>query len=86
MPGHILAQVRLDLGLIHAGEEVPGLVVGADVLQAKMTELAQAIPGFGGSIVAAELAIGPVAQTARRAAGIRRIQLDLTWRATLAHR
>ena len=77
MPGHVLAQVALDLGLAHAGEEIPGTVIGAHVLQAEMMEFAQTLARLGRAIVAAELAARPVAQ-APGAVGVQRIEFGMT--------
>src|SRR5690606_29073985 len=85
VPGHVLAQIGLDLRLAHAGEEIPGAVVGAHVLQAEMVILAQPLARLGRAEITAELAVGPVAQAPRRLAGARRVQLDLAWGTTLAH-
>src|SRR5690606_6691006 len=85
VPGHVFAQIGLDLRLAHAGEEIPGAGVGAHVLQAGMVILAQPLARLGRAEITAELAVGPVAQAPRRLAGARRVQLDLAWGTTLAH-
>src|SRR3546814_8882935 len=68
-PDRVLADLRLDLILVHAGIEVPRLVVFPDMVEAEPVEVVQAAAVLRRTVFAGRDAVGMVATARHRLLG-----------------